>query len=206
MKRHGTSRDESGADSDEQGGGPSIPSRMAAGGGDPGGVLGPGPGRPGRRFGLALARPRGGLAEGPGGVRGPAIRRAEAELARLGRLREPDSARLAAPGPARDGPAAGSTRPSDDLAHVPDDHPMAAQARLQAGPAGTPPRPATSRPRRLSCKALELDPKLVQARRELVYIYGMQLRRPELNATFQALSEVSPLTYPEVFLWCLTRG
>ena len=47
---------------------------------------------------------------------------------------------------------------------------------------------------------------MVQALRELVYIYGMQLRRPELNATFKALSELTPLTYPEVFLWCLSRG
>ena len=91
------------------------------------------------------------------------------------------------------------------LARVPDDHPMGMQARVQAGQLElrrSHYRAAEAR----FLEALALNPKAVQPRRELVYIYGMQLRRPELNATFKALAEVSSLTYPEVFLWCLARG
>ena len=51
--------------------------------------------------------------------------------------------------------------------------------------------------------ALKLDSKLIQAHRELIYIYGMQLRRPELNAQFLALSALTPLTSDNVFHWCL---
>ena len=34
----------------------------------------------------------------------------------------------------------------------------------------------------------------------------MQSRRAELNAEFRALSELSPLTFDDVFRWCLTRN
>ncbi len=54
--------------------------------------------------------------------------------------------------------------------------------------------------------ALELDPTLVQAHRQLVYIYGMLLRRRELNEHFQALSRLAPMTFDNVFHWCLTRN
>jgi len=93
----------------------------------------------------------------------------------------------------------------ENLARVPDDHPMAPQAQLQLGQLEL--RRNRFVPAEAAfLKALALDPKLIQARRELVYIYGTQLRRPELNATFKALSEVSALSFPEVFLWCLSRG
>ena len=91
------------------------------------------------------------------------------------------------------------------LAKVPDDHPMGVRARVQAGQLQLRRSHYVAAEAEL-LKALELDPKAVQPRRELVYLYGMQLRRPELNATFRKLSEVSALTYSEVFLWCLTRG
>ena len=65
---------------------------------------------------------------------------------------------------------------------------------------------AICRPSAYFLAALKLDPGRTQARRELVYIYGMQLRRAELDATFRALAKASALTYPEVFLWCLSRG
>ena len=90
------------------------------------------------------------------------------------------------------------------LARVPDDHPMAIQARVEEGQLEL--RRSRYRPAEAAfLRALAIDPKLVKPRRELVYIYGMQLRRPELDATFRALSEVSTLVYSEVFLWCLTR-
>ena len=129
---------------------------------------------------------------------------AEADLARVNRLRAPTpvdwmlKAQLS------------MVRGRNDeaikaLANVPDGHAMGLRARVQAG------QLELRRNRFVAAegwflKALKLDPKAVQPRRELVYIYGMQLRRPELNATFQALSEVSALTYPEVFLWSLARG
>ena len=92
-----------------------------------------------------------------------------------------------------------------DLDRVPDDHKMGAQARLQTGQLELR-RNRYQAAESAFRKALVIDPRMVPARRELVFIYGMQLRRPELNATFRALSELSPLTYPEVFLWCLSRG
>jgi tetratricopeptide (TPR) repeat protein len=130
--------------------------------------------------------------------------RAEGEMARLARLREPTTldrmlrAQLEMARGQIDEAIA-------DLDRIPDDHKMAAQARLQTG------QLELRRNRYVAAekafrKALVIEPRMVQARRELVYIYGMQLRRPELNANFKALSELSPLTYPEVFLWCLSRG
>ena len=53
---------------------------------------------------------------------------------------------------------------------------------------------------------MRLDPGLVQAHRELIYIYGILLRRRELYAEFLALSRLVPLTYDNAFHWCLTRG
>jgi tetratricopeptide (TPR) repeat protein len=91
------------------------------------------------------------------------------------------------------------------LALVPDESQMGAQARLQAG------KLELRRNRFIPAEAyylvaIRIDPKLVQARRELVYIYGMQLRHAEINANFRALSEISPLKYQELFLWCMSRG
>jgi tetratricopeptide (TPR) repeat protein len=130
--------------------------------------------------------------------------RAGASLARLGRLRAPtpkDRVLAAQVAMAR----GRNEQALNELALVPDDHPLAPQARLQTGQLEL--RRKRYVPAEAALlKALELDPKRVQARRELIYIYGMQLRRPELDATFRALSEGSALSYREVFLWCLTRG
>jgi Flp pilus assembly protein TadD len=54
--------------------------------------------------------------------------------------------------------------------------------------------------------ALALDPTLVQAHRELVFIDGILLRRRELNEHFQALARLAPMTFDELFSWCLTRN
>jgi tetratricopeptide (TPR) repeat protein len=91
------------------------------------------------------------------------------------------------------------------LKGIPDDHPMASQARLQAGQLELR-RNRYGAAEKWFLEALRFDPKLEKARRELIYIYGIQLRRPDLNASFRALSELSPLTYSEAFLWSLTRG
>jgi tetratricopeptide (TPR) repeat protein len=92
-----------------------------------------------------------------------------------------------------------------DLAKVPDHDPMGAQARLLAGQIELRRRHAGAAERSLIA-ATKLDPTLVQAHRELVYIYGMLLRRRELRAEFLTLSEISTLTFENVFHWCLTRN
>lgn len=55
-------------------------------------------------------------------------------------------------------------------------------------------------------QAIERDPNQIQARRELIFIYGMQLRRDAITAQFRELSKSTPLTYEQAFLWCLIRG
>jgi tetratricopeptide (TPR) repeat protein len=54
-------------------------------------------------------------------------------------------------------------------------------------------------------KALQLEPELIQARRELIYILGMQSRRRELDAEFKALAELVPLTRYDLYIWGLTH-
>jgi tetratricopeptide (TPR) repeat protein len=98
-------------------------------------------------------------------------------------------------------------RPDDaleDLSRIPDDAPLAGQARLMAGQLELR-RGRVAKSEVYFRKALQLDPKLVQAHRELIYIYGMELRRPELSAEFRALSGLTPLTFDNAFHWCLTR-
>ena len=128
---------------------------------------------------------------------------AEAAANRLSRLREPT-------------PLDCMLRAQLDIAHgyaeeavaglmrVPDEHPMAAQARLMAAQVELR-RHRARFAEQYFRKALQLDPKLVQAHRELIYILGHQLRRPELNAEFLALSQLSELTFDNVFHWCLMR-
>ncbi len=91
-----------------------------------------------------------------------------------------------------------------DLRAVPDDDPMAPRARLQEGQIEL--RRDRARTAEAAClRALARDPGLIEARRQLVYIYGMQMRRRELQAQFEALSGLTPLTFDQVRLWCLTR-
>jgi tetratricopeptide (TPR) repeat protein len=92
-----------------------------------------------------------------------------------------------------------------DLTRIPDDDPAAPGAHLLAGQIEL----RSGRLRRAAVAllaALALDPTLVQAHRELVFIDGTLLRRRELNEHFQALARLAPLTFHEVFSWCLTRN
>ena len=66
---------------------------------------------------------------------------------------------------------------------------MAAQARMLAGQTELR-RDRVRLAEELFHAALALDPRLVQAHRELIYIYGMQLRRRELSREFMALSKL----------------
>jgi tetratricopeptide (TPR) repeat protein len=91
------------------------------------------------------------------------------------------------------------------LARVPDEHPRAVDARFRQGQLEL--RRGRARAAEAALlQALQRYPQLVQARRELIYIYGMQLRRPELDEQFRALSELGPLSFDDVFVWSLTRG
>ncbi len=75
---------------------------------------------------------------------------------------------------------------------------MAGQVHLRAG------RLVPAEKRFLA--AIKADDKAIVPRRELIYIYGLQLRRRELREVFAGLSRVSPMSFGNVFHWCLTRG
>jgi tetratricopeptide (TPR) repeat protein len=91
------------------------------------------------------------------------------------------------------------------FARVPDGHSMAIEARLRQGQLELR-RDRVAAAEAALQQALRLYPQLVQARRELVYIYGMQLRRTELGAQFRALGELGPLSFSDAFIWSLTQG
>jgi tetratricopeptide (TPR) repeat protein len=127
---------------------------------------------------------------------------AEAKLAQLAKVREPTGLDLMLRGEV----AIAQNRIDDALAYlgrVPDETPMAAMAWLYHGQLEL----RRSRIRvaeEAFLHALKLDPKLERARRELVYIYGVQLRRADLRKQFAALSEQVRLKFWELFTWCLT--
>lgn len=75
---------------------------------------------------------------------------------------------------------------------------MAGQVHLRAG------RLVPAEKRFLA--AIRADDRAIVPRRELIYIYGLQLRRRELREVFAGLARVSPLSFGNVFHWCLTRG
>jgi tetratricopeptide (TPR) repeat protein len=89
----------------------------------------------------------------------------------------------------------GQVRPSD---------PMFGQAALMAGRLER-----TRRRMRLAecqfARALHFDPGLIEAHKELIYIYGIQARRREVDAEFQALGRMIPLTHHDLFTWALTH-
>ena len=92
----------------------------------------------------------------------------------------------------------------ESLRHIPADGPLAAQALLWQGRielARFRARPMEDSLRR----ALKLDPKLAEARRLLVYLYGTQDRRQDLLEQFAALAEIGPLTFGLINHWCITH-
>jgi tetratricopeptide (TPR) repeat protein len=128
----------------------------------------------------------------------------ETALTRLSRLRSPSPLDHVL----RAQYAAARNQPDQALAElelVPDDHFMAAQARLLAGQIELR-RNRVRFAETFFQAALAINPKVVQARRELIFIYGMQQRRRESNAQFLALSGLAPLSSESVFHWCLFRN
>jgi predicted Zn-dependent protease len=129
--------------------------------------------------------------------------RVEEAVARLTRLREPTQrdwflrAQLAVV----------RNRPEEalaDAARVSDDPEMAASARLLAGQVELR-RDRLRSAERMLRAAIGIDPALVQPHRELIYIYGLQLRRAELNSEFLACSTLKELTFQEAYHWCMLR-
>jgi tetratricopeptide (TPR) repeat protein len=88
---------------------------------------------------------------------------------------------------------------------IPDGSPAAPEARLRAGQMELR-RNRMRAAERYLLAAIALEPKLVQARRELIYIYGMQLRQADQDTQFRALAAITPLTARDLFIWCMPRG
>ena len=131
------------------------------------------------------------------------IDRAEQAVARLGRLRAPTPLDRMLRGQL----ALAQLRPDEalaELARVPDDHYMAAQARLLAGQVEIR-RDRFRFAEPALREAVRLDPKLIQAHRELILIYGFQLRRPELAGEFLVLSGLVDLGFGDLLHWGLCQ-
>ncbi|MHB1560775.1 MAG: tetratricopeptide repeat protein, partial [Isosphaeraceae bacterium] len=139
---------------------------------------------------------------------------AERSVAELERLRRPtDRDRLL-----RGRLAVAAGRPDGALAElelVPDESPEAPAACLLAGQVEL--RRARFRhAERLLREAVRLhprpvgtdpsDPNLIQAHRELIFIYGFQLRRTELSDEFLALSRLTALRFDDLFNWGLLKN
>src|SRR5262249_20136576 len=54
-------------------------------------------------------------------------------------------------------------------------------------------------------RAIGRDPGLLKARKELIYILGMQFRRRDVDAEFKALARIAPLTQYDLYVWGLTH-
>ncbi len=54
-------------------------------------------------------------------------------------------------------------------------------------------------------KAISLDPKLSEARRDLINVYTVQSRRRELSTQFRELSALVSLNFADLYLWSLGR-
>ncbi len=92
----------------------------------------------------------------------------------------------------------------DWLRRVPDDHPTIAVAWLRTGQ--TELRNHRFRQAELAlAEALRIDPTIDPARRELIYLYGYQLRRGEAREQFLELADPMRLEPSEVLVWCLLR-
>jgi tetratricopeptide (TPR) repeat protein len=91
------------------------------------------------------------------------------------------------------------------LAQIGDAAPLGATARLRAGQIELR-RDRWRFAEAALLAATRLDPRLVQAHRELIFMYSMQSRRAELDTRFRALSELVSLSFDDVFRWCLVRN
>jgi tetratricopeptide (TPR) repeat protein len=91
------------------------------------------------------------------------------------------------------------------LALVPDGDPMAGQAAMMAG------RLERARNRLRAAEAhlrhaVRVEPGLIEAHKELIYVFGVQLRRREVDAAFRALARRARLTHFDLFTWAQTHS
>lgn len=91
-----------------------------------------------------------------------------------------------------------------ELDAIPDDHPLASWARLRKGQLYRQLFQFRKSESELT-RAAALAPDQPEARRELVYVLGLQLRRAELNENFRALSRITTLNAKEIWVWCMVR-
>jgi tetratricopeptide (TPR) repeat protein len=90
------------------------------------------------------------------------------------------------------------------LARIDRNGPLAAQVALVSGRAEL--GRYRARPMEEALRlALRLDPKLAEARRSLVFLYGTQGRRRELLEQFEALAAQGPLAFNLVDHWCVAH-
>jgi tetratricopeptide (TPR) repeat protein len=87
------------------------------------------------------------------------------------------------------------------LRQIPDADPLAARAWLQAGSLEFRRGRAPAAEAAL-LHALKLDPKLAEARRELAYLYALQLRRRDCNEQYRALAELIAPDVKILVIWC----
>jgi predicted Zn-dependent protease len=92
-----------------------------------------------------------------------------------------------------------------ELGAIPDAHPLAPVARILAGQVEVRRHRLRSAEGRFLA-ALTLEPRAVQAHRELSYIYNIQHRQADLDRSLNALSELDALTYEHLFHWSKTRN
>jgi tetratricopeptide (TPR) repeat protein len=94
-------------------------------------------------------------------------------------------------------------RPDEAIAaldQVPDLDPLAPQAQLLLGRIER--RRGRARKAEASfLRALKGDPNLLAARRELINIYGLQLRRREIHEQFLAVSDKAGLNFQDLVIW-----
>lgn len=91
-----------------------------------------------------------------------------------------------------------------ELSAIPDAHVLAPLARLSAGQLEA--RRGRLRPAEAAfLAALLLNPRAVQARRELVYIYSVQQRLTSIDAHLDALSEMGELDLTHLLHWGMIR-
>jgi tetratricopeptide (TPR) repeat protein len=132
-------------------------------------------------------------------VKAGRLDRAEAAMRRLLRLRPATDDQWLVLGQlamarGRDGEAL------EHLARVSDGHPMAVRARTWEGTIEL----KNQRARKAEeafLRALQLDPRDLTPRRNLVLLYCMQRRRRELSEQFAALSRLTMLSFKQMMLW-----
>ncbi|WP_422927083.1 tetratricopeptide repeat protein [Singulisphaera sp. PoT] len=129
---------------------------------------------------------------------------AEAGLARLAAMRPQKSMEhmaLAQIAIARDQPE----KALAELRGIPDRDPLAAIARTLTGQVELKQGKARLAEAQFLA-AIRIEPKAVEARRELVYIYNIQHRQKEVDAHVHVLSEVGSLPYDQLLHWSQTRN